>query len=177
MTDSAKQFVQKWTSRMNINTDLFLNLAELGTSVGLTYSIILASIICKSSILVLSIVFVFTLILSFITFKECDSDFLKDGIGLFGISLVNSFSVSGIMWLISNTRNEFKSNNIYVTALILSPILVYIFSKILERSLQCGDHFFILFPLQKILNSPISPILKVSLNKAAKITDKLLPQE
>ena len=177
MSDSALEYVKKWTSKMNINLDLVLNIAELGASSASAYLLIAASIFGKASTMLLSIVFITTLFISYIVFSGCDSELLKNGIGLFIISLINAGGVIGIMWAISNTWDNFRSNQIYLIALLSSPIIVYILSKILERALSCGEHYFILFPLQKIMDSPLAPLVNFSMTKAAKMTNKFLPSQ
>ena len=124
MSDSALEYVKKLTSKMNINLDLVLNIAELGASVLSAYSIIVASIFGKSSILLLSIVFISTFFISYLAFKGCNSEILKDGIGLFLISLINASGLVSIMWIISNTWGNFRYDKIYLTALVLSPIII-----------------------------------------------------
>jgi hypothetical protein len=177
MSESALEYVKKWSSKMNVNLDFVLNIAELGASTASAYLLIAASIFGKASIMLLSIVFLSTIFLSYFAFKDCESEILKNGVGLFIISLINAAGTVGIMWTISNTWDNFKSNQLYITLLISSPILVYIFAKILERVLSCGDHYFILFPLQKIMESPLAPLINLSMSKAAKFTNKLIPSE
>ena len=177
MSNSALEYVKKWTSKMNINLDLVLNIAELGASTASAYLLIAASIFGKASTMLLSIVFITTIFFSYFAFKGCDSELLKNGIGLFLISLINATGVVGIMWAISKTWDEFKSNQIYITFLLSSPIFIYIFAKILERALNCGEHYFILFPLQKLLDSPLAPIINISMSKATKFTNKFIPSQ
>ena len=49
-------------------------------------------------------------------FKGCNSEILKDGIGLFLISLINASGLVSIMWIISNTWGNFRYDKIYLTA-------------------------------------------------------------
>lgn len=174
MTSEASDFINKVSQKIHINENILLNILQFAVCTTISFILVIGGIFGKNSIFLISSLFLTSLIASFIIFKNCKSKATDNLLVQILLSLGTAILTTGLFYTIGLTWNDNYENRLYIGFLLLLPIFSYILVKITEKATKCGDNFFILFPLEIVLKSPLGPLIKLIFKSFNKITEQFL---
>lgn len=171
MTSQASDFINKISNKIGIHENILLNILQFALCTTISFMIIIGGIFGKNSIFLISSLFLTSLITCFILFKNCPSEKSDNLFIQILLSVICASLASGLFYGVGVTWNDNYQNRLYLGLLLLIPIFSYISVKFSENILNCGENFFILFPLEILLRSPLGPLIKLANKSLFKITE------
>ena len=171
MTSEASEFIGKLSNKIGVNENILLNVIQFAVCTTISGMIIIGGIFGKNSLFLISSLFLTSLLLSFILFKNCPSKKINNLLLQILLSVICAILATGLFYGIGLTWNDNYQNRLYLGLLLLVPVFSYIIIKVTENIFDCGENFFVLFPLEILLRSPLGPLIKLAYKSLFKITE------